>query len=202
MAIDRPLAFPPGFRALSGEGDPWEAALQTAALGAEAGSVFWNEAQGLCRAAIVFAPDRPLGRAGLLMGPGILDLGALALFDALAVLAPPQVPMHLLPPDGLAVDGGRVATLRLAQAPSLDDAAPHWAVLGIDVSVDSQAASPGETPDRTCLAAEGFGEVAAAELTAHLCRHLLCWIDAWREDGARALAHAVSLRTLHAPAAA
>ena len=202
LAIDHPLALPPGFRALAGEDDPWEAALRTAALGAATGSLYWNEVQGLYRAAIVFAPDHPLGRTSLAMGPDLLNLGAVALFDALAVLAPPQVPMHLLLPDSLAVDGGRVATLRLAQAPSLDDAASHWAVLGIDVSVDLQAAAPGNTPDRTCLAAEGFGEVTAAELMAHVCRHLLCWADTWREDGGRALAQAVSLRTLRAPAAA
>ena len=61
--------------------------------------------QGRCRAAFVFAPDQPLS-AGLL-----LNLGALALFDAVAVLAPPQVPVRLAPPDGLAVDGGRMQSI-------------------------------------------------------------------------------------------
>lgn len=181
-------------------------------MGAEAGSIFWAEAQGRCHAAFVFAADRPLGRAGLSLGSGLLDLGALALFDALAVLAPPQIPMHLLPPDGLAVDGGRVATLCLARAPSVggevpngdvsDLRAPKWAILGIEVAIDLQSDAPGETPDRTCLAAEGFGDVTAGDLLAHLCRHMLCWVDAWRDDGSGALAQAVSLRTLGAKAVA
>jgi BirA family transcriptional regulator, biotin operon repressor / biotin---[acetyl-CoA-carboxylase] ligase len=157
-------------------------------MGAEPGSVFWNDAQGRCRAVFVFAPDRPLA-AGL-----VLDLGALALFDAIAALAPPQIPVHLLPPDGLAVDGGRVATLRMAEAPAAIGAIPDWAVLGLDVAVNTGAAAPGETPDQTCLAEEGFGDVTSADLLVHMSRHLLGWLDLWREDGAAALARAVAQR--------
>jgi len=187
-AIDQSLALPPGFRALPGGDDPWGAAIRAAAAGAEPGSVFWDDAQGHCRAAFVFAPDRPL-TAGL-----VLDLGALALFDAIAVLAPPQVPVHLLPPDGLAVDGGRVATLRTAEAPAGADGVPDWAVLGIDAAVSSGAAAPGETPDQTSLAEEGFGDVTPADLLMHMSRHLLGWLDVWREDGAAALAGAAMER--------
>ena len=161
--------------------------------GAEPGSVFWDGAQGRCHAAYVFAPDRPLA-AGL-----VLDLGALALFDAIAVLAPPQVPVHLLPPDGLTVDGGRVATLRTAEAPADVDGVPDWAVLGIDVALSNDMAAPGETPDQTCLTEEGFGDVAPGDLLTHISRHLLGWLDVWREDGAVALTRAVAERA--APAA-
>ena len=152
--------------------------------------MFWDGAHGRCRAAFVFAPDRPLGAASL-----ILDLGALALFDAIAVLAPPQTPVHIIPPDGLAVDGGRVATLRTAEAPSLTGAIPEWAVLGIDVAVDAEASAPGETPGQTCLTEEGFGDITPADVLVHTCRHLLGWLDAWREDGAASLARVVAQRT-------
>ncbi len=180
---------------MPGGDDPWRAATDAAARGAEPGSVFWSGAQGRCRAAFVFAPDQPLA-AGLL-----LNLGALALFDAVAVLAPPQVPVRLMPPDGLAVEGGRVATLSVAEAPVALDGIPEWAVLGIDVAVDLRAAAPGETPDQTCLAEEGFGDVSPAELLAHMSRHLLGWLDTWREDGAAALARAVAQRAAAAVAA-
>jgi hypothetical protein len=199
-AID-PLVLPPGFRACPGGGDPWAAALRGAAQGAAPGSVFVNGAQGRCRAAFLFAPDRPLGETEL------LNLGVLALFDALAVLAPPQVPVHVVPPDGLAVDGGRVATLRAARAAALADAVPNldvpdWAVLGIDVAIDLQASAPGERPDQTCLAEEGFGDIAPADVLTHMSRHLLGWIDAWQEQGGAALQREVSLRLPHGAVAA
>jgi BirA family transcriptional regulator, biotin operon repressor / biotin---[acetyl-CoA-carboxylase] ligase len=182
--------LPPGFRALPGEGDAWRTALRAAALGVEPGAVFWDGAHGRCRAAFVFAPDRPLGD-----GSFMLDLGALALFDAVAVLAPPQVPVHILPPDGLAVDGGRVATIRMAMAPCREDAIPEWAVLEIEVAIQAGIAAPGEAPDQTCLMEEGFGDVTAADVLMHGSRYLLGWLDEWREGGAAALAQAVALRT-------
>ena len=197
IAIDDPLALPPGFRALSGGPNPWDAALKAVALDADPGSVFWDGAHGRCRAAFVFAPDRPLGGGRL-----VLDLGVLALFDALAVLAPPQTPLHIVRPDGLAVDGGRVASLRVAVAPSLPDAVPDWVVLGLDVAVEGGAASPGDTPGQTCLHEEGFGDVAPADVLMHTCRHLLGWLDVWRQDGAAALAQVVAQRTARAAVAA
>jgi len=44
--------------------------------------------------------------------------------DAIAVLAPPQVPVQVLLPDGLTVDGRRVATLRTTEAPAGEDGVP------------------------------------------------------------------------------
>ncbi len=195
FAIDDLLALPPGFRlmpaaAIPTGSDPWTAALYATARGAEPGSVFWSSEQGWCRTALVLAPDRPLQGIG-----EILHLGSLALFDALAALAPPQVPMHLIVPDGLAVDGGRVATLRVETAAAAPGAVPEWAVLGIDVAVDRITAAPGEQPDQTCLHEEGFGDVTAADVLTHTCRHLLNWLDAWGQDGPPSLARVVARRT-------
>lgn len=163
--------------------------MRGAASGAEPGSVFWDGCHGHCRAAFVFAPDRPLD------GPTVmLDFGALALFDALAVLAPPQVPLHIIPPDGLALDGGRVASVRAAEASVHTGGVPEWVVLGIDVAIDVRGCEPGETPDRTCLMEEGFGEITAEEVISHASRYLLHWLDAWTQDGAAALAQAVAQR--------
>jgi len=182
--------LPPGFRALSGERDPWRTALRAAALGAEPGTVFWDDTHERCCAAYVLAPDRPLGD-----GRSIQDLGALALFDAIAVLSPPQMPVHILPPDSLAIDGGRVAIIRTALAPSCDGVIPDWAVLGIEVAMRTGAAAPGETPDQTCLMEEGFGDVTTADVLMQTSRYLLGWLDEWREGAAAALAQAVALRT-------
>lgn len=153
--------------------------------GADPGTLHWSGIEGRCRGAIVLCPDRPL-EAGV-----VVDLGLLALFDALAVLAPPQVPMHIQPPDGVSVDGGRVAGVRATLGAGR---VPDWAVLGIDISVDSRRVAPGETPDETCLAEEGLGDVTSAEIVMHFCRHLMGWVDAWHEEGAPALARAVGER--------
>lgn len=166
------------------------------------GHVYCDGAHGRCRAAFVFTPDRPLDGANVL-----LNLGALALFDAVAVLAPPQVPVHVIVPDGimpggLAVDGGRVATFRAAEAASHSDAIPDWAVLGIDVAVGLRDGAPGETPDRTSLAEEGFGDITPADVLTHMTRHLLGWIDAWQQHGGAALQREVALRTLRTTVAA
>jgi len=138
----------------------------------------------------VLAPDRALDDSGV-----VLHLGTLALFDAIAVLAPPQTPMHIIPPDGLAVDGGRVATIRATQAVVRPGDVPEWAVLSIDLAAGVSSSDPGDRPDQTSLLEEGFGEVTSAEVLTHVSRHLLSWVDVWLQDGDAALAQAVALRS-------
>lgn len=178
--------LPPGFRARPGGADPWGAALAAASSGGEAGTVFWSGADGHCRAALVFEPDRPLG-------PTVVgDLGLLALFDALAALAPPQRPITVAPPDRLLLNGGEVATVRSAQGPGL---LPDWAVLGLDVAIAASQAEPGMTPDRTCLQEEGFGPLTPEEVLEQVCRYLLSWVDAWQDEGTAGLARTVAQRS-------
>ena len=178
------LMLPPGFLAIPAADDLWPLALAAAAAG-EPGSVFWDGSAGCCRAAFVFEPDRSIDAGAL------LDLGLLALFDAIALLAPPRLPLTIALPDRLMVDGATVATLRAAIGPGL---VPTWAVLGLDVAVDLQGPSPGERPDRTCLAEEGFGAVTPAQVLEYTSRSLLGWIDAWREEGPAILARTVAQR--------
>ena len=175
-------ALPPGFTAVPGGRDAWEAAVRGAGVGDDPGCVRWSFAEGTLHMAVVLAPDRPMRDSS-----PIVALGMLALFDALATLAPPQVPIHLLPPDGLAVDGGRVATVRAAMASGPSDMPPGWAVLGFEVRVQAGDAEPGRTPDRTSLHEEGFGDVTADDVVVNSLRHLLVWLDAWGQDGAAAL---------------
>lgn len=197
--MDDMLALPPGFGVLPCGNDPWAAAMHGAAKGDDPGSIRWDYLDGVLRLAIVLAPDRPMQDAGPVAG-----LGALALFDAVATLAPPQVPIHLLArdglapdglaPDGLAVDGGRVATIRAALTPALPGEVPDWAVLGFEIALQASTAEPGATPERTSLHEEGFGDVTAADVLVNTLRHLLVWLDAWGQDGAAALAPATLQR--------
>lgn len=189
LAINDMPALPPGFAAVAGGEDAWDASVRGAETGDDPGSVRWSLVSGTLHAAVVLAPDRPMQDAG-----PIVALGALALFDALATLAPPQMPIHLLPPDGLAVDGGRVATIRAAIAPGSSDMPPGWAVLGFEVEVQGGDAEPGQTLDQTSLREEGFGDVTADDILVHSLRHLLVWLDAWGQDGITALDPALRQR--------
>ena len=182
-------ALPPGFAAVPSGSAAWEAAVHGAEAGDDPGCVRWSLAGGTLRVAVVLAPDRPMQDSS-----PIVALGALALFDALATLAPPQVPIHLLPPDGLAVDGGRVATVRAAMAHGPSNVPPEWAVLAFEVEVQAGDAEPGRTPDRTSLHEEGFGDVTADDILVNSLRHLLAWLDAWGQDGITALAPALRQR--------
>jgi biotin-(acetyl-CoA carboxylase) ligase len=194
LAITEMPALPPGFAAIPGTGDAWDAAVRGAGTGDDPGSVRWRFAEGTMHIAVVLAPDRPIQDAG-----PIVALGALALFDALATLAPPQVPIQLLPPDGLAVDGGRVATVRAAMAAGSSDMSPEWAVLGWEITVQASDAEPGRRLDRTSLHEEGFGDVTADDILVNSLRHLLVWLDAWGEDGIAALAPALRQRMAQQP---
>ena len=187
-------ALPPGFAAVPCGRDAWEAGVHGAGAGDDPGCVRWSFAEGTLHVAVVLAPDRPMQDSS-----PIVALGALALFDALATLAPPQVPIHLLPPDGLAVDGGRVATVWAAMASGPSDRPPEWAVLGFEIEVQAGDAEPGRTPDRTSLHEEGFGDVIADDILVNSLRHLLVWLDAWGQDGAAALDPALRQRRVPQP---
>ncbi len=151
----------------------------------EPGTVLWREIGGRCEAAVVLAPDRDISERTL------TAMGLLALYDALAVLAPPQVPIDVVDGRFLAVDGGQAAWVRAAAAPG---SPPDWAVIGIAVVLTSAVQDPGEAPGETSLVEEGFGAVTAEMLLSGFCRHLLAWIEAWRDDGADGLARAVAER--------
>ena len=157
----------------------------------------WLHVDGTLRFAVVLAPDRPMPDPGV-----VSNLGSLALFDAMAALAPPQVPVHLTPPGGLSVDGAQVAAVRSTLAPSTAGEVPEWAVLGFEVDVSGHAADPGGAPDRTSLHEEGFGDVTAADVLVNTLRHLLMWMDAWGQDGPAALEPALRGRTAHEAVAA
>ncbi len=178
------FTLPPGFRAVRVADEPFDQAVAAVAAHTP-GTVLWLMADGRCRAAVVLAPDRPIAARTL------TALGLLALYDALAVLAPPQMPIAVTEGDCLRVDGGRAAWVRMAM-----DAGPvpEWAVLGVEVALDAAVDNPGEAPDETCLAEEGFGAVSAAALLDGFCRHLLAWIEDWRDEGAASLDRAVAAR--------
>ena len=180
-----PALLPPGFRAFETSAEPFAQAAAYGQADGAPGSIFCRLLDGRGEAAVLLTPDEPVAAETL------TALGQLALFDALAVLAPPQRPIEIGRDGWLLLDGGQVAQVQVAIGAGTP---PDWAVLGIGVAVGAGARPPGEAPGQTCLAEEGFGDAGWPELLGQFCRHLLAWIDRWREDGAAGLDQAVAQR--------
>ncbi len=160
-----------------------------AAGGGDPGDVLWSDEDGSCAIAVILAPDASITETTL------VELGLLGVFDALATLAPPQVPIAVAPGGVLLIDGARAASVRGVLGPCpAPGSPPGWAVLTIDVVLSAPGENPGETPGETSLAEEGFGEVEGGAMVEQFCRHLLVWIDTWCDAGADELASAVEQR--------
>jgi hypothetical protein len=188
--MTHPLILPPGFEAFeilgrAFGGGAFGQAVAAAAQDGDAGTVFHAPLAGRCEAAIVLALERPINEVP------VLRIGALALHDALSALAPIGIPIRITAPDRLDVNGAQAASLRMLHSAAASTAAPAWAVLGFDVSIDLSDANPGDTPHLTSLVEEGFdGPELAASVLVGTCRHLLAWVDAWSDQGERAISGA------------
>ena len=171
--------FPPLFTGYaSAGGDPFALAVQAARDGTEAGLVIHDVAPERLRAAVVFAPEVPLARAAIM-----LPLCGVGFQNALGVLAPPVVAIHLGWDGTIYVNGGRCGALRMAASTDEPDRVPDWLVIGLVLDLSPATAEGGTDPDRTALFAEGCGDVAAADLLAAWLRHTLSWLDTWDNQG-------------------
>ena len=175
--------FPPlfsGFASLGG--DPFALACKAAAEGTEAGLVIHDLAPDRMRAAVVFAPEVPLAQAAIM-----LPLCGVGFQNALGVLAPPVVALHLGWDGTIYVNGGRCGALRIAASTRDPAIVPDWLVIGLTLDLMPATEDGGTDPDRTALHAEGCGDVAAMDLLAAWLRHTLSWLDTWDNQGAAPL---------------
>jgi BirA family biotin operon repressor/biotin-[acetyl-CoA-carboxylase] ligase len=177
MRLDKAV-FPPLLTAIAEPKAAWRAALRAAERGVDPATLFWSTEPERIQAAILLAPDRPLA-ACLVM----LKVAALALADALAALAPPQVPIAIVPPDRIELDGGLVGGARIA-APSCaaPNTIPEWLVVGFDVAMASGDA-PGLQPWTTSLREEGFADIDPGHIAEAFSRHFLARLDQWQSLG-------------------
>jgi biotin-(acetyl-CoA carboxylase) ligase len=179
-------SFPPLLRGeeVSPGIDPFAKAVAAAALGADPGLICWSRDQTRLNAALVLAPEAPLGRA-----IGIIFAVAHGLGDALGALAPPEVGLHYLWPGGFKVNGADCGRLRTAASTADPDIEPDWLVIGVEVPymppADDPAIriEPGLRPDQTSLIEEGCIEVTPLKLLESWSRHTLVWINRWLDDG-------------------
>ncbi|KAF0676956.1 biotin/lipoate--protein ligase family protein [Profundibacterium mesophilum] len=178
-AITEPV-FPPLFEgyAMSGQADPFDAACAKAALGCDAGLVMHNVQADRLRAAIVFAPEVPLGEA-MVMQP----LCGIGFQNALGALAPPELAVQLTWEGGIVVNGA--ACGHLSVAASTDDPAqvPDWLVVGLSLPLLAMGDMPGHEPEKTTLVEEGCGEVEPVLLLEAWVRHSLVWLNRWSDEG-------------------
>jgi biotin-(acetyl-CoA carboxylase) ligase len=163
-----------------------DAMARAAALAPErgAGTLAWVRSAGRAEAAVVLEPELPLSAARL-----AFLAAANALADALAADGPPEIPVEFAWPGKLRVNGANCGTLRLAAPPGCaEDEVPAWLVLGMEARITlTLAVEPGERPDLTGLAEEGWEDLTAAELTAGWARHLMAGLDDWQAKGPRRL---------------
>lgn len=172
------IAFPPMLTGVAVPGDPWTAALDSAKTGGDPGTVFYGADEATFAVAIVLAPEEGLGDA--MRASFAVSLG---FNDALGALAPPEVALHLGWPDTILVNGANCGHLRAAANTDDPEVEPDWLVLALEVAVFDTDITPGETPDKTALHAEGCGEVSTPDLIEAWGRHMMNWLHIYLTDG-------------------
>jgi BirA family transcriptional regulator, biotin operon repressor / biotin---[acetyl-CoA-carboxylase] ligase len=177
--------FPPLFQAhaLSGSLDPFNKACAMAALGCDSGVLVHSITANHLRAAIVFAPEVPLGEA-----MAVFCACACGLQNAFGALAPPEVALHLSWGGDILVNGAKAGFLQVAASTHDPAAVPDWLVVGLEVRLIPQdEGEPGNSPDETCLFLEGCAEISPLELLEGWARHTLVWVNGLTTGERRAL---------------
>jgi biotin-(acetyl-CoA carboxylase) ligase len=162
--------------------EAFDEALRQAHLGCDAGLVTYGTGADIIEAALVLAPEVPLGKA-----MAMLPLAAIGYQNALGALAPPEVAVHLEWAGGLRLNGAACGVFRVAASTNDPTKVPDWLVVGFQVPFLPDSDEMGYAPDRTALAAEGCAEVAADQLIESWARHTLHWINRWESEGNRAI---------------
>lgn len=172
--------FPP---LLSGEPvtpgtDPFDKAISQAIAGVDSGTIFYSDAAGSLKAALVLAPESTLEVA--IQAVYVAQIG---LAESLGALAPPETPIHFVWPNRIKVNAALCGTLRYASDTQDPDSHPNWLVIGIDIPFIPASDEPGLNPEQTCLHAEGCGEVQPMELLESWSKHTLLWLTYFLDDG-------------------
>lgn len=180
------LDLPPAFReiTLREAGDAFGHACKVARKEG-AGTLVWVRRFDVVEFAVVLEPEEPLAAARR-----SFYMGLCALFDALAVHAPPEKLIQFVWPDAILVDGGLVAGARLGWPKNADEKSPPpWLVFGAMVRTAILGGEePGLRPESAALEEEGFDELGSGRLIETFARHLMVWVDVMQQDGFRPIA--------------
>lgn len=188
------LDLPPVFRevALRESGNAFQHAQEIAAESG-AGTLVWVGRFDLVEFAVVLEPDEPLVAARRALYAGLA-----ALADALAVHAPPEMPLYYDFPATLMFNHGLIGGGQLAwPANASEKERPDWLVFGAMVRMHvMDNLEPGERAPFASLEEEGFDDVAAVTLVESFSRHLMTHMDEWQNNGFAKVARAY-LSRLH-----
>lgn len=175
------LKLPPAYRlvTLREAGDAFAQACRIA--GEEgAGTFVFVRRFDVLEFAVVLEPEEPLASARRAVFAGMA-----AIADALSAFAPPEKSVTITWPSSVHFDGGRLGGGRLGWPEGCaEDEVPGWLVFGgmlLAATVGGQ--NPGDHPDTTWLAEEGFDPADHPELVESFARHLLLAFDVWAERG-------------------
>ncbi|TMJ90808.1 MAG: hypothetical protein E6G78_04830, partial [Alphaproteobacteria bacterium] len=153
------LDLPPPFRLLTLRevGDAFAHATRVAPQEG-AGTLVYVGRFDLVEFALVLEPDEPLKTARRSLYAGVAALG-----DALAVHAPPELPITFDWPDAVRVNGGLVGGARLAwPRDAHEDKPPAWLVFGAMIRTFAMGEEePGLRPLSAALEDEGFDDLGS-----------------------------------------
>lgn len=171
---------------VKGARKPFHAACEGAAVGRlGAGDVVWSRNALTLDLAIVLEPEVAFASAVQMLPVMMVAVG-----DSIGSLTPPQVGVTFTWPNMVRINGAVAGEVRAAVAGKpAAETVPDWMVLGLTLRHRRTKSDPepGEVPDITWLAEEGGAELTRTDLIESCCRHLLAWINAWQEEGFRAV---------------
>ena len=135
----------------------------------------WASPPGNLYASVLLRPDCPMAATAQLS-----LVAGLALAGTLERLGPPGLHVRLKWPNDVLIGGAKVAGLLLEGAARPDGRAA-WVIVGSGVNV---ASCPDGMPYRaTCLAREGFAELAPPAVLRPYLFALAEWLGRWRSSG-------------------
>ncbi len=159
--------------------NPMASAIAAARDGTDPGLVTHRIRPDRLIAALVLAPELPLGDAMAAVLAAANGFG-----DAFGALAPSEVGCEFDWPGGFRINGAACGGLRAAAATDDPGEEPDWMVIGLDVPFFAEAgAEPGVDPERTTLWEEGCAEIAPLHLLESWSRHSLVWLHELVESG-------------------
>ncbi len=152
---------------------------------AGAGTLVWSDRTAVAEFAIVLEPAEDLTRARCVVFAVLA-----AVIDALATRAPPEKPITVDWPAAVRVDRGLVGGVRLAWPDGAEEGEPPlWLVASACVRLTfPESDEPGQWPDATSLAEEGFEATSGPDLAAATARHFMVYLDHWAESGLKRIA--------------
>ncbi len=183
MILTPHSTFPPIFdaRHVASPARPFDVAVKGAARGdLRAADALWSDAGGRAELAIVLEPD-----CAIASSREVAAVMFLAVADSLGGLMPPQTSVILRWPWTVLINVGELGRISLAHDGDAEAGTPDWLVIGASLQLASLAEvrEPGDVVDRTSLAEEGAGELAATTLLHAIAAHFLVWLDRWQQGG-------------------